>query len=156
MCPCAAPTHRAMSIVPILDPNRVVLGRAHDLLMRGLDAQQSACRHLPRRRQCHLLEIWGETGPRARSPPGSEAESDTALLCCTPLGHRPLRRFKEEEGCCCFLLRGERCCWGDREGALTCRSKTNDERCALTPSFFAERTVERLDGFFLLLLFFLS
>lgn len=103
-----------MSILPIHDPNRGVLGRAHDLLMRGLDAQQSASRHLPRRRQCHLLEIWGETGPRARSPTGSGAESDTALLCCTPLGHRPLRRFKEEEGCCCFLLRGERCCWGDR------------------------------------------
>lgn len=87
----------------LANPQPKQMGRADDLLMKGLHAKQSASLYLPRRRQCRLLGIWGETGLRGRSPTGWEGESDTALLCCTPLGHRPWRRFKEEG--CCFLLR---------------------------------------------------
>lgn len=79
----------------------------------------------PRQRRCRLLGIWGEKGLRVKPPTGSEDESDTALLCCTQLGHRPLRRFREEGGCCfCWE---ERCCRGWRritsERGLNTRSK---------------------------------
>lgn len=51
--------------------------------------------HSPPRWQCRPLEIWAGTGPLVWSRTGSGDESDTALLCCTPLVHRPLRRFKD-------------------------------------------------------------
>lgn len=84
------------------------MGRADDLLMEGLPAQQSASFYSPRRRRCHLLGIWVGTGPHVKSPTDLEDESDTALLCCIPLGHRPLRRFKVEDAAFCWE---ERCCW---------------------------------------------
>lgn len=56
----------------------------------------------PRRRRCHLLGIWVGTGPHVKSPTDLEDESDTALLCCIPLGHRPLRRFKVEDAAFCW------------------------------------------------------
>lgn len=71
------------------------------LLMRGL-------RYSPRQRRCRLLGIWGERDLRAPPPTGWGGESDTALWCCTRLGRRPLRRFREEEGCC--FCGEERCC----------------------------------------------
>lgn len=54
--------------------------------------------HLPRRWQCRQPGIWVETGPLAKSQPGSADESDTALLCCTLQGYRPLRRLRDDAG----------------------------------------------------------
>ena len=65
-------------------------------LWRACWQQQSGTLHLPRRWRCRLPGIWVETGPRVKSPPGSGDGSDTALLCCTRLWYRPLRRFKED------------------------------------------------------------
>lgn len=50
--------------------------------------------HSPPRWRCRPLEIWAGTGPRVWSRTGWGDESDTALLCCTPLVRRPLRRFE--------------------------------------------------------------
>lgn len=69
---------------------------------------KAASFYSPRRRRCHLLGIWVGTGPHVKSPTDLEDESDTALLCCIPLGHRPLRRFKVEDAAFCWE---ERCCW---------------------------------------------
>lgn len=50
--------------------------------------------HSPPQWRCRPLEIWAGTGPRVWSRTGWGDESDTALLCCTPLVRRPLRRFE--------------------------------------------------------------